>query len=73
MKRLYLEKYLEDQPVTLDIRNNPKLEKMILDINIKEIVGLEDAVNLKEIILYKSIDQYKEVVRRIRPDIDLNP
>jgi len=70
LRRLYLQASSNSKPVTIDIRNVPNLENMeILGIGVKEIVGLEDATNLKSITLYHPSEDYIDEIKRLRPDI----
>jgi len=70
LKRLYLQASSNSEPVTIDIRNAPNLEYIeILGIDVKEIVGLKDAKNLKSIALYHPSEEYIDEIKRLRPDI----
>ncbi|WP_350344796.1 hypothetical protein PRVXT_001238 [Proteinivorax tanatarense] len=81
---LGFENRARDGSLTVDIRQNPLIETISIrsiTSNQIEIIGLEEAENLKEIsISYsnykddnkaKQVEQYKDEIRKIRPDIEV--
>jgi len=57
--------------VTIDIRQVPNIESIDIRMNIEKIIGLEEAENLKIIRLNHGHDDYKDEIKRLRPDIEL--
>ncbi|WP_353892250.1 hypothetical protein PRVXH_001582 [Proteinivorax hydrogeniformans] len=73
---------VRDGSLTIDIRQNPLIETISIRSytnNEIEIVGLKEAENLKEVSIsyynfkdeskLKQVEQYKEEIRKLRPDI----
>jgi len=57
-------------PITIDIRQTPNLENINILGNVEEIIGLEEATNLKEVRIYPDEMNYLDEVKKLRPDID---
>jgi len=59
------------EPIIIDIRNVQNIESIEIGLGVKKIIGLEEAVNLKNIDLYHESNDYKDEIKKLRPDIEL--
>jgi len=59
-----------ENPITIDITQTPNLESVDILGNVGKIIGLQEAMNLKEIRIYPDEMNYLDVVKKLRPDID---
>jgi len=71
LEKLRLMSSNDQEIITIDIRQVPNIESLDIGMNVEKIIGLEEAKNLKSIMLDYGSDDYKDEVKRLRPDIEL--
>jgi len=59
------------EPITIDIRSVQNIESIEIGLGVEKIIGLEEAVSLKKIDLYHESNDYKDEIKKLRPDIEL--